>query len=113
MYSNRILSAGRLANISLIDDDPQMREMLKDFFRDNYPLSITNSYSTGEEALKNMIEEPDLIILDYHLDSVSNLAMNGLQVLMKLKEKFPMVPIIFLSGQEKTEVAANTMKFCD
>ena len=37
--------------------------------------------------------------------------MNGLQVLKKLKDKFPNVPVIFLSSQEKTEIAANTMKY--
>ena len=37
--------------------------------------------------------------------------MNGLMVLKKLKEQFPNVPIIFLSSQEKTEIAANTMKY--
>ena len=31
--------------------------------------------------------------------------------LMKLKERYPQVPVIFLSGQEKTEIATNTMKY--
>jgi DNA-binding NtrC family response regulator len=34
-----------------------------------------------------------------------------LQVLKRIKEKFPEVPVIFLSGQEKAEIAANTMKY--
>lgn len=105
MYTNRTLK------ISLIDDDPQMREMLKDFFIEKYPLSEITSFATGEESLKKIITEPDLIVLDYHLDSIDALAMNGLQVLNKLKERFPNVPVIFLSGQEKAEVAANTMKY--
>lgn len=105
MYTNRTIK------ISLIDDDPQMREMLKDFFIEKYPLSEITSFATGEESLKKIITEPDLIVLDYHLDSIDAMAMNGLQVLNKLKERFPNVPVIFLSGQEKAEVAANTMKY--
>ncbi len=105
MYTNRSL------NISLIDDDAQMREMLKDFFKENYPLSVVSSFSTGEAALKGIVNEPDLIVLDYHLDSVDKQAMNGIQVLKHLKDRFPHVPVIFLSGQEKMEVAANTMKY--
>lgn len=105
MYTNRTI------NIALVDDDAQMREMLKDFFTGKYPKSIINAYATGEEALKGFSLTPDLIVLDYHLDSVDAAAMNGLQVLKKLKERFPATPVIFLSSQEKAEIAANTMKF--
>lgn len=105
MYTNRPLQ------IALIDDDPQMREMLNDFFTGKYKNSEVSTFATGEAALTNLIIEPNLIVLDYHLDSSDALAMNGLQVLKKLKEKYPNVPVIFLSGQEKAEVAANTMKY--
>jgi two-component system, OmpR family, response regulator len=105
MYTNRPLK------IVLIDDDPQMREMLKDFFTGKYVSSDVSTYSTGEEAISTLSSEPNLIVLDYHLDSADAVAMNGLQVLKKIKERFPNVPVIFLSGQEKAEVAANTMKY--
>lgn len=97
--------------ITLVDDDPQMSEMLKDFFDGKFPSSDISVYSTGEKALEGIFIQPDLMILDYHLDSLDPTAMNGLQVLKKLKERFPDVPVIFLSGQEKAEIAANTMKF--
>lgn len=97
--------------ITLIDDDPNMSEMLRDFFKDKFPSSNLTSFGSGEKALEAMYESPDLIVLDYHLDSVDAAAMNGMQVLKKIKERFPDVPVIFLSGQEKAEVAANTMKY--
>lgn len=97
--------------ITIIDDDPTMTEMQKDFFARKFPGSVITAFNSGETALSGMYFEPDAIILDYHLDSVSGDAMNGLQVLKKLKDQFPNVPVIFLSSQEKTEVAANTMKY--
>ncbi len=97
--------------VTLIDDDPNMSEMLRDFFQDKYPSSSLTSYTSGETALESMYEAPQLIVLDYHLDSVDASAMNGMQVLKKIKERFPDVPVVFLSGQEKAEVAANTMKY--
>jgi two-component system OmpR family response regulator len=97
--------------ITIIDDDPAMTEMQKDFYEKKFPGSVITDYSSGEAALKGIYLEPDVIVLDYHLDSVTPDAMNGLQVLKKLKEQFPNVPIIFLSSQEKTEIAANTMKY--
>ncbi len=105
MYTNRLLK------ICLIDDDAQMREMLKDFFIGKYALSEITVFSTGEEALQKLVTAPHLIVLDYHLDAINPAAMNGLQVLKNLKDRFPNVPVIFLSGQEKAEVAANTMKY--
>jgi len=97
--------------IAIIDDDPAMTEMQKDFFEKKFPGSEITDFSSGEAALKGIYMEPDVIVLDYHLDSTNPDAMNGLMVLKKLKDQFPNVPVIFLSSQEKTEVAANTMKY--
>jgi two-component system OmpR family response regulator len=105
MYANQNLK------ITIVDDDPAMTEMLSDFFSSKFPGSVVTPFSTGESALSGIFSEPDAIILDYHLDSANPVAMNGLQVLKKLKDQFPNVPVIFLSSQEKTEIAANTMKF--
>lgn len=105
MYTNHPLK------ITIIDDDEQMREMLKDFFTGKYAHSEVSVYATGESALQSMGADQSLIILDYHLDSNEALAMNGLQVLKKLKDRFPEIPVIFLTGQEKAEVASNTMKY--
>lgn len=105
MYTNQNLK------ITIVDDDPAMTEMLKDFFTSKFKGSVVTNFNSGETALKGIYFQPDVIILDYHLDSVNTEAMNGLQVLKKLKDQFPNVPVIFLSSQEKAEIAANTMKY--
>jgi len=97
--------------VILIDDDQQMAEMLKDFFKDKFPSSDISMFHTGEKALEGIFTDPDLIVLDYHLDSMDPNAMNGIQVLKKLRDRFADIPVIFLSGQERAEVAANTMKY--
>ena len=96
--------------ISIVDDDALMRVMLEDFFNGHYEHAALNFYSTGEEALSNISSVPDLAILDYNLDSSDNGGMNGIQLLKKLNEKFPGIPVIFLSGQENATIAANTLK---
>ena len=97
--------------ISVIEDELQMAEMLKDFIKHKYPIAEINMYSSGEEALEKVYEAQDLFIVDYHLDSDNPDAMNGVQFLNKIKERYPNARVIFLSGQEKAEVAANTMKY--
>jgi len=95
--------------ISLIDDDPMTRTMLEDFIREKYPFAILTCWSTGEEALANMKDSQDLIVMDYHLDSVSSGSLNGIEIFKKLKSRFPSTPVIFLSGQEESKVAASTL----
>src|SRR6187401_1769054 len=97
--------------ISVIEDEPQMSVMLKDFILHKYRSAEINSYASGEEALEKITETQDLYIVDYFLDSDNPGAMNGVQFLQKIKERYPNANVIFLSGQEKAEVAANTMKY--
>lgn len=94
-----------------IDDDPHMREMIQDFVSSRFSDAQLTCYSSGEEALQSIFKKPDLIILDYHLDSSDPMAMNGMQLLNKIKERFSDAAIVFLSAQESTDIAANTIKF--
>jgi two-component system OmpR family response regulator len=97
--------------VAIVDDDPQMALMLDDFIMRTFPSAEVYDYNTGEAALQAFTESPDVIILDYHLDSIETGAMNGLEVLLKIKERYPKVPVIFLSHQERIEVASNTIRF--
>ena len=67
------------------------------------------SFATGELCVKNLSQKPDVIILDYHLDSVEKNAMNGIETLDKIKAFNPNIPVIMLSSQDKIEVAINCM----
>jgi DNA-binding NarL/FixJ family response regulator len=85
--------------------------MVKDSISKKFPGSQVTIYHTGEEALEDIGMAPDVVILDYQLDSVKADAMNGIQVLTKLKEGYPHLPVIFLSSQDRMDVAANTIKY--
>lgn len=98
-------------HIVSVDDDPSMRMMLEDFINGHFKGARFSSFSSGEEAVSGLTMKPDLIILDYHLDANDPMAMNGLQVLGKLRSRFGDVPIVFLSGQESAEIASNTIKY--
>src|SRR3990172_5486627 len=83
---NPMLAKSKI-KVAIVDDEAQMREMLKDFVEQKFPAAEISMYSSGEEALEKIYEEPDMIILDYLLDSKNSEAMNGVQVLKKLKER--------------------------
>ncbi|MBX9449562.1 MAG: response regulator [Taibaiella sp.] len=96
--------------VFIVDDEPIQNEMLKDFLTERYLYTI-NVYENGEAALKDMHLRPEIVVLDYHLSGSNRDAMDGVQVLKAIKETNPETQVIMLSGQDKIEVAIDTMKY--
>ncbi|HNP17178.1 MAG TPA: response regulator [Fulvivirga sp.] len=94
--------------IFLVDDDALYLKSLEVEFMQQADFSI-ETYATGEECLKNISHDPDVIILDYHLDGIDKNAMNGLDTLDKIKEINPDIPVLMLSSQDKIDVAISCM----
>jgi len=94
--------------IFLVDDDALYLKSLEIEFLEHADF-IIETYPTGELCLKNLSHNPDIIILDYHLDGIDKTAMNGLETLDKIKDSNPDIPVIMLSSQDKIEVAINCM----
>ncbi|MEP7265793.1 MAG: response regulator [Bacteroidota bacterium] len=95
--------------IVVIEDNLQMAEMIGDYLEQKFPHASITKFNTGESALAESNLNPDVIILDYNLDSQDPKALNGMQILMKIKKQFD-APVIFLSAQEKTDVSASIIK---
>jgi two-component system, OmpR family, response regulator len=92
----------------LVDDDALFLKMLEIEFLQQADFNI-ETYYTGELCLTNLSHNPDVIILDYHLDGIDSNAMNGIEILDKIKEVNPNIPVIMLSSQDKIDVAINCM----
>jgi DNA-binding NtrC family response regulator len=74
-----------------------------------YPDFKLETFTTGEICIKNLSHNPDIIILDYHLNGVDKHAMNGIQTLDKIKAGNPGIPVVMLSSQDRIDVAINCM----
>ncbi len=96
--------------IFLVDDEPIQNEMLKDYINERFIHEI-KTFETGEEALAQMHLNPEIVVLDYHLDGHSNDAKNGISILKKIKETHPETYVVMLSGQDMLEVAVDSMKY--
>lgn len=92
----------------LVDDDAMYLKLLEIELLQNDEY-ILESYTTGEICLENLSNNPDVIILDYHLDGIDKNAMNGIEILDKIKLFNPDIPVVMLSSQDKIEVAVNCM----
>ena len=94
----------------LIDDEPIQNEMLRDFLSERF-LYECKIFETGEEALRHLDLKPEIAVLDYHLSGQNREAKNGVEVLKALKQQSPDTQVVMLSGQDKLEVAVESMKF--
>jgi DNA-binding NtrC family response regulator len=94
--------------IFLVDDDAVFLKSLEIEFIQHTDF-IVETFSTGELCIANLSKNPDIIILDYHLDGIDYNAINGIETLDKIKEYNPNIPVIMLSSQDKIEVAVRCM----
>ncbi|WP_310556927.1 response regulator [Flavobacterium sp.] len=92
----------------LVDDDALFLKSLEIQFLDTADFDI-ETFPTGEICIQNLHKNPDVIILDYHLDGIDKTAMNGLKTLDKIKTANIEIPVIMLSSQDKIEVAVSCM----
>ncbi len=92
----------------LVDDDVVFLKSLEIDFLQHGDF-IIETFVTGELCVKNLSNNPDVIILDYFLDGIDKNAMNGIETLDKIKAVNPDMPVIMLSAQDKIDVAINCM----
>ena len=95
-------------NVFLVDDDALYLRLLEIQFLEIGGYEI-ESFSSGEECLENLAKKPDLIVLDYFLNSVNKDAKNGIEILDQIKEHNDHIPVVILSAQDKIEVAIDCM----
>ena len=90
--------------ILVVDDDPGIRDYLEALFT-RQGLSAS-SVATGEEVIEALeSQETDLVILDLILPGI-----NGLEVFKLVKERWPDLPILMLSGQGQARTIVEAMR---
>lgn len=92
----------------IVEDDPMFAEMLIDFMKSKPQWEVAY-FPSGEECVSEAYQDPDVVIIDYHLDGLKAEGMNGLETMKKLKKIAPSAHCIFLSGQQKYGVALQTI----
>ncbi|HEY9174576.1 MAG TPA: sigma-54 dependent transcriptional regulator, partial [Verrucomicrobiae bacterium] len=94
------------AKILLVDDDPDMRELLGSILALNgYEVGKADCGAAVREAFGR--EQPDVVLLDYKLPEVSDKAPEeiGLTLLPLIRREWPETEVIMLSGHGTMDVA--------
>ena len=103
-----MITTNEKIKIFLVDDDVLFLKSLEIDFLQHADFMI-KTFATGELCIANLSQNPEIIILDYHLDGIDKSAMNGIETLDKIKAYNPEIAVVMLSSQDKIEVAINCM----
>ncbi len=89
----------------IVDDDPIYSEFITTILNQAGFTDI-DVFETEAEVMDNIHKSPNIIFLDYYLENT-----NGLDILKKIKGANPNIYVVFLSSQEKIEIAVNSLKY--
>lgn len=103
------MKSNQKIKIALVDDDALFLKLLEIELLNHADFEI-ETFSTGEECVQNLTNDPQLVILDYNLDGMNKNAMNGIETLDRIKSYNSIIPVIMLSSQDKIDVAINCMR---
>ncbi len=91
-------------NIFVVDDDPDYGELLRYHLKRHADVAI-RLFTTGEEAVAHLDEEPDLVLCDVVMPG-----QGGLETLRRIKAQRPELPVVMVSAQAAVSVALEAMK---
>ena len=93
------------ARILVVDDDPEMRDVLKDFLHtEGYATSVAED---GLSALRTIIDEaPDVVLLDITMPN-----LNGIEALVAIRAIAQTSAVIMVSGTESLDTARRALSY--
>lgn len=90
--------------IFIVEDDKIFSKLISHYLSldSDYDIEI---FENGKECLNNLYKNPSLISLDYNLPG-----MKGIEILNKIKEYDPNLPVIIVSGQQDISTALELLR---
>jgi two-component system, OmpR family, response regulator len=102
--------AKKIAKKIFVVDDNEMLSMALEDYLTRQTMHDVQLYKTGEECLKHLREQPDVVILDFNLNSENKDAANGMHILEEIKRINKYIHVIMLSSQEAYGTALQTIR---
>jgi DNA-binding NtrC family response regulator len=90
--------------IFVVEDDVWYGEVIEYHLSLNPDISV-KKFTNGKDFLKALDEQPNLVTLDYSLPDIS-----GEEVLRKVRDYNPDLPVVIISGQEDIGTAIKLLK---
>ncbi len=92
-------------DILIVDDEADIRDLLSDTLKDEgYAPRLSRDSVSAFDAIAHHI--PDAILLDIWLEDSE---LDGLGILELVKQRYPEIPVIMMSGHGNIETAVNSI----
>jgi len=97
-------------SVFLVEDNTVYAKSLQGFLLTHFPDMKIKLFPVGETCLMKMHLNPDVVIMDYFLNSKYGEAQNGLEIIKRIKEQNPQTNIVVLSAQDNYTVVLDAIK---
>jgi two-component system OmpR family response regulator len=99
-------------SVFLVDDDTMFLTALNHKLAEKFKATIRiRTFANGEECLQQMEEKPDIVVLDYYLNTENpGKTLNGIEVLQKIKTVSGATEVVMLSGEDKLQVKEDSLR---
>jgi len=105
--------ASEKINVTIIDDDFIYVKVLSERLGQNSDIKVAQ-YASGEDCLSNLNQAiPKIVITDYYLNSQNVSAINGSELLKRLRALYPGLAVIVVSGRADLSSASKTQNLFD
>lgn len=95
--------------IFFVDDDKMILNLLEYTLNNREDYDI-RTFQGGEDCLKDIDSNPDLIVLDHYFEESSEKFLTGLDILREIKKRAPKIPVIILSNYEDKSLMKEYIK---
>ena len=85
--------------IFFVDDDKMMLNLMEYTFKCREGFEV-KSFFSGEECIKHISQNPELVVLDYYMGIDEENTMTGLDTLRKINDINKTIPVIILSREK-------------
>jgi len=93
-----------LGRILVIDDDPNIVDMVIDYFGSS-GYAVIGAHHGGDGLMLAEHEQPDVVLLDLRMAGLS-----GVEVLQQMKLRWPELPVVIVSGAGDAALARRCLK---
>ncbi|NOZ47465.1 MAG: response regulator [Chlorobi bacterium] len=90
--------------IFIIEDDTLFLKMIEEHLKLN-DFKNTKSFTSGKDCIEELYYNPDIVIMDYHLDDI-----DGIELLRKIKKHNTHTYVIMLTISDEIEIALMALQ---
>jgi DNA-binding response OmpR family regulator len=95
--------AERKARILIVDDEPPVVQLLSDYLT-QHGFEVSGAYSGVQTLARLSQAQPDVVLLDVRMPE-----LDGVEVLRRIRENYPRIPVLMVSGNDDVALAKETV----